>query len=186
MTKFLDFLEFFCIFSVFFSVLFSVCSPSIALLQPSPRIVWRWVMANLRYVAIINQGVATWNWWRQVNASQLRQGRSPQNPWIIDLKNANFSFADLRQINLSEVDLRHANLYGADLRGANLSGANLTGADLSEAKVGQMLLCRTIMPNGSIHDRDCQKLRQAYAARRTQALQRAMDSNPIIPAPVRG
>ncbi|MEB3161720.1 MAG: pentapeptide repeat-containing protein [Prochlorothrix sp.] len=122
-------------------------------------------MANFRYLLLLKQGTQIWNQWRKDHALPLRQQATPLNPWIIDLRHANLSFTDLQRMNLSCADLRHANLYGANLSGANLSGANLSGADLSHANLEAVVLCRTVMPNGVVHDRDCQRLRQAYEAR---------------------
>lgn len=122
-------------------------------------------VANVRHVVLLKQGAQIWNQWRKENAIYLRKQATAEHPWVIDLQNANLSFTDLQRINLSGVDLRHANLYGANLRGANLSGANLSGADLSHANLEAVVLCRTVMPNGSVHDRDCQRLQKAYEAR---------------------
>ena len=81
-------------------------------------------MANDEHVALLKQGVAAWNAWRD------------ENPDIRpDLSGANLSEADLSGANLSGADLRGANLSGANLSGANLSGANLSGANLSEANL---------------------------------------------------
>jgi hypothetical protein len=72
----------------------------------------------------------------------------------------------LRGKNLKGANLGNANLVGADatdadLRGANLDKACLTNADLRGAKinastnVSTAIFCGTIMPDGSINDRDC-------------------------------
>jgi hypothetical protein len=56
-----------------------------------------------------------------------------------------------------------AQLAQADFRGANLSGACLVGASLAEARLGasvnlhKAVFCRTIMPDGSVNDDDCDK-----------------------------
>jgi TIR domain/Pentapeptide repeats (8 copies) len=70
-------------------------------------------MANDEHVALLKQGVAAWNQWRDLEAATL--------------------VADLREANLCGAHLSEANLRGAQLNGANLRGADLTGADLSEA-----------------------------------------------------
>lgn len=77
-----------------------------------------------------------------------------------DLKSTNLEKADLRFTWLTNANLRYANLTGADLTGADLTGADLTGAvlietnlngsDLAGTKTEDTLLCRTIMPYGSI------------------------------------
>lgn len=60
--------------------------------------------------------------------------------WLADLHGAHLRQADLRGAdlwlsNLSGADLREANLRGAHLGGANLSGADLRGADLTHTNL---------------------------------------------------
>ena len=57
---------------------------------------------------------------------------------------------DLNDANLEGTNLMSANLYKADLQNANLEGTNLMSANLRDAR-----FCRTIMPDGSIANRDC-------------------------------
>jgi hypothetical protein len=68
------------------------------------------LMANQEHLAILKQGVRTWNKWR------------PEHGDIIpDLSKANLSEAELSGTNLSGADLSEANLTGADLfRAASL------------------------------------------------------------------
>jgi hypothetical protein len=109
-------------------------------------------MANDEHVALLKQGVAAWNAWRDKNPN-IRPDLSGAN--LIEanliganlggahlgganLSRANLSEAHLRMANLSEAKLIRAkliraNLYGAHLRRANLNGANLNGADLNGA-----------------------------------------------------
>jgi hypothetical protein len=78
------------------------------------------------------------------------------------LNGANLSGADLENADFNYTSLTNANLVGANLAGAsfrllhlyeaNLTGANLTGADLNAA-----LFCNTIMPDGTINNRDCRR-----------------------------
>ena len=74
-----------------------------------------------------------------------------------------FFQGDFRGANLSQSNFTGTVLAQADFRGANLSGACLVGANLSEAKLGasvnldKAIFCRTLMPDGSIEDRDCDK-----------------------------
>jgi len=79
-------------------------------------------MANDQHVAVLNQGVAAWNAWREANPN-IR-------PKLVgaDLRMANFRMprADLAGADFTEAELNEADLYQADLRGANLRGANLT------------------------------------------------------------
>jgi len=94
-------------------------------------------MANEEHLAIIKQGVETWNQWRKENPD-IRPDLSGANLSQLDLGFANLSEAALWGADLSEADLRgadlsEAGLWEANLRGANLSKAALLGADLSEA-----------------------------------------------------
>lgn len=91
-------------------------------------------MANEEHLAILKQGVETWNEWRRKNPSV-----------VPDLKKADFSGVDLSDVNLSEANLKGANLIGANLIRANLSEANLTGADLSEADLTGAYLVEAIL-----------------------------------------
>jgi Pentapeptide repeats (8 copies) len=103
-------------------------------------------MANDKHVALLKQGVKSWNAWRVENpgnlplsadlgphsiAALVATGRGRE-----DLSGANLSgwgFPDLSGANLSEANLRGVDLNFADLSGANPSGANLSGASLSGA-----------------------------------------------------
>ena len=87
-----------------------------------------------------------------------------------DLTNASLHAAELGKANLSGADLKRAilrlavligaDLRGADLRGADLtdaflrdtdlSAANLRDADLRGAQMNGVILCNTIMPDGSV------------------------------------
>lgn len=79
-------------------------------------------MADQQQLAILRQGAAVWNKWRE------------QNPDLIpDLSNSEIRGVDLRGCNLSDTKLSRANLTSARLSGANLSGADLSTADLSGA-----------------------------------------------------
>ncbi|MBI4781633.1 MAG: pentapeptide repeat-containing protein [Oscillatoriophycideae cyanobacterium NC_groundwater_1537_Pr4_S-0.65um_50_18] len=68
--------------------------------------------------------------------------------------------ADLSNQDLSGADLQNAKLTGANLARANLvnarlAGANLAGADLEQAKLEGVVFCQTIMPDGTVNNRDC-------------------------------
>ena len=68
-------------------------------------------MANQEQLALLKQGVAVWNAWRE------------QNPAL--------DKPDLREINLAGADLTNANLAGVWFSGTNLSSAKLAGAKLA-------------------------------------------------------
>ena len=55
---------------------------------------------------------------------------------------------------LRDASLRGALLAGADLSGANLAGADLRGSDITNAQLTSVFLCNTILPDGTISDRD--------------------------------
>src|SRR5947208_3294550 len=74
-------------------------------------------MADREHVEQLQQGVDTWNKWRQ------------DHPDI---------YPDLSYANLS-----HAKLTEADLSYANLSHAKLTGTDLSHAKLNSVIFNNT-------------------------------------------
>jgi uncharacterized protein YjbI with pentapeptide repeats len=94
-------------------------------------------MANDEHIALLKQGVAAWNAWRQENPDV----RPDLND--AELRDADLSKANFRQVTkLTEATLDDmidygmklgANLSDAHLFNANLSRANLSGADLSRA-----------------------------------------------------
>jgi len=77
-----------------------------------------------------------------------------------DLREANLTGANLSGANLSGAYLRKADLRKADLTetslvGADLSGANLRGANLSNSKLAAARFCKTVMPDGSLNNKNC-------------------------------
>jgi len=98
-------------------------------------------MANDEHVALLKQGVAAWNAWRDENPD-IKADLSGANFIEADLSEANFIKADLSgaslsKANLSEAFLSDANLRDADLGAANLRGANLSRANLREANLSE-------------------------------------------------
>lgn len=116
-------------------------------------------MANPEHLKILEQGVETWNRWREENPG-IRPDLSEANLNVADLSKANLMGADLRVADLSEAnlsktdlskatlgnanliatrlnlaDLSHAYLYFTDLLGSDLRGANLRGANLDHANL---------------------------------------------------
>ena len=86
-------------------------------------------MANQEQLEILKQGVEVWNQWREDNSSS-----------VIDLRDADLSYAKFSGINLRDADLVSADLIGADLKDAilfqaDLYLANLVGADLRETNL---------------------------------------------------
>jgi uncharacterized protein YjbI with pentapeptide repeats len=74
-------------------------------------------MAIEEQLAVLKQGVETWNKWRD-DHPDLK----------VDLRGA-----DLSRTNLNGIDFRDARLTRVDLRGASLQGAHLARANLSRA-----------------------------------------------------
>lgn len=74
------------------------------------------------------------------------------------LGRTNLDRADLRNADLSDAILRHTRLERANLRGASFAGATLYGVTLLGARgldLRGARICRTVLPNGRISDRDC-------------------------------
>src|SRR5262249_46341484 len=92
-------------------------------------------MANDEHVALLRQGVAAWNAWRDENPN-IHPDLSEAYLSEADLGGANLGGADLYRVNLIEAKLSLANLIGGNLSGAKLTGANLTLASLGQANPG--------------------------------------------------
>ena len=121
-------------------------------------------MGNRKHLAILKQGVETWNQWRQehprivpnlveadLRGEDLRRINlsgsllimsdfsgahlSTEDPNWACLKRSQYVGADLRYSNLSQANLSGANLFDADLYQATLRGANLYDADLRWANL---------------------------------------------------
>jgi uncharacterized protein YjbI with pentapeptide repeats len=108
-------------------------------------------MANEEHLAILKQGAAAWNRWRE-EFDGIEPDLCSANLAHANLRHAKLSGADLTGVNLHQADLRNAKLRGANLSGANLSngnydrvdfsGANLTGANLKGAYISHAFFCR--------------------------------------------
>ena len=117
-------------------------------------------MANDEHIALLKQGVAAWNEWREANPDILPDLQNAElGEWKIVLEDgapvlkdgalvgkfhgpfleginfsyANLSWAKLHAANLSAANLTGASLFFTEFRNANLRGANLSGAGLSGA-----------------------------------------------------
>jgi uncharacterized protein YjbI with pentapeptide repeats len=98
-------------------------------------------VANAAHLAILDQGVAAWNAWRE----RERRQETAVSP---DLSNADLRGRDLTRANLSAADLFAADLPGARLahallNEANLSRAYLNGAVLTGAHLQRAVLVET-------------------------------------------
>lgn len=108
-------------------------------------------MANEEHVALLRQGVETWNTWRRTYS-----GKFPPDLAGADLHGMDLDGADLREVYLIDTDLHGgilsgANLRYADLSGANLHGADLNGADLHEASLFGANLSEADLSAASLH-----------------------------------
>jgi hypothetical protein len=86
-------------------------------------------MADEEHVALLKQGVETWNAWRKANPDVV------PDLVTVDLIGANLIGADLGGVNLTNAVLTSAALGGANLGGADLGGAVLVDAVLYHAKL---------------------------------------------------
>ncbi len=104
-------------------------------------------MASREHLDILNQGVKTWNQWRDANPN-IRPDLQLANLHGKNLSKINLSRADLSGADLSGTELQHAHLIGAnlsrafmrwaDLSRATLRGAYLWGTDLSGTTLEQV------------------------------------------------
>lgn len=109
-------------------------------------------MANRNHLKILNQGIPSWNEWRE-RYPKTRPDLSGVDLSGMDLKDGNFRLANLKFANLSRANL-DADFVGADLGAANLENswldnadlgfANLTGARLKGADFGGAMLVGTV------------------------------------------
>jgi len=90
-------------------------------------------VANSEHLALLKEGIRTWNEWRSLHSEigpDLRRAH---------LREANLRGANLTGANLSGADLTGADLRATNLRAANLIGAYLRGADVTDAMFGETL-----------------------------------------------
>lgn len=106
-------------------------------------------MANEEHLALLKQGVETWNYWRTNNHQILvdlsRADLSGLELIGVDLKGVNLKMASLSEANLSRADLSRANLSGANLRMANFSKVKLSSADLRGTYLSLANLSKAIL-----------------------------------------
>jgi uncharacterized protein YjbI with pentapeptide repeats len=101
-------------------------------------------MPNDEHLALLLQGVVTWNTWRDRNPN-IQPDLSRADLHGADLHGADLHGADLHDADLHGADLQHANLgvarlYGANLTNANLNHAGLQLADLHHADLSGVTL----------------------------------------------
>ncbi len=102
---------------------------------------WPLSRPNQEQLALIKEGVNTWNAWRKDNPDVIIDLTFADLPGA-NLADANLQGALLHGANLEGADLQGAHLEVADLRGANLVGANLRQVNLQRANLRQVNLQR--------------------------------------------
>lgn len=75
-----------------------------------------------------------------------------------NLSGANLSGVNLNEANLSGANLGNANLSNANLESANFSNANLNNVNLNNVNLEYALLCKTILSDATVSNRNCKKL----------------------------
>jgi len=93
------------------------------------------LVSNDGLIALLKNGVAAWNAWREENRIPLDVDPALPNLPFADLSGADLSGANLSGANLQQAHLSWANLAGANLTGANLGMAQLVETDLTDADV---------------------------------------------------
>jgi uncharacterized protein YjbI with pentapeptide repeats len=109
-------------------------------------------MAKEQQLTLLEQGVDTWNQWRETQPSAN-----------LDLSSAVLSQANLGGINfrgaiLRGCDFSEANLLGADLRSSDLQGSNLQGAYLSQANFSEANLTEVNFSSSYLFEADLSRV----------------------------
>ncbi|MGH1364687.1 MAG: pentapeptide repeat-containing protein [Calditrichia bacterium] len=94
-------------------------------------------MANKEHLAILEEGVHSWNKWRLANA-EVRPILSRTR-----LKAGDFRGIDFRNTDLTDTDLSGSDIRNSDLRGVILSNADLSSANLGNVNLNNTILVRT-------------------------------------------
>lgn len=103
-------------------------------------------MTSDDYYALMDQGSAAWNQWRNENPEAYLDMSQ------LDLKDASLGGFDLSRADFSRGRLKGASLIGANLTGANFREAHLTHANLSEANLTMADLRRAQMPGSFLRN----------------------------------
>lgn len=100
-------------------------------------------MADIDFLALIEQGVDAWNQWRLAHPNERP-----------NLSQSYLYGQTLAGFNLSGVDFERACLIGADLTSANLSGARLVSVYASSSRFTQANLTGADLSQGSFPEAD--------------------------------
>jgi uncharacterized protein YjbI with pentapeptide repeats len=119
-------------------------------------------MTNQDHIALLKQGVAIWNQWRDrnigvvpeltdadlINIDLIEANLFKANLCGATLRGSSLCYADLRLAALQKANLSYANLFRANcqeanFQGANFQGANLHGANLQKANLSEVNLWET-------------------------------------------
>ena len=127
-------------------------------------------MADDTHLAVLKQGVDTWNEWRTAHGDTRP-----------DLSNTS-----LRGLDLAEADLSGSDLRGTDLRGTVLSGAVLIGANLAGANFFKATLDRADLSGANLIGAQFLNCAQLVTTRNWQSARRESDlacgaAIPLIP-----
>jgi hypothetical protein len=110
-------------------------------------------MANQEHLDILQQGVKTWNRWRE-QYPEILPDLSGAHLSRVSLNDVRLSRANLSRANLSDAHLRRAHLRGARLSNAHLRGARLSGTDLSGADLQGADLRETDLSGAHLRETD--------------------------------
>lgn len=94
-------------------------------------------MANAEHIALLKEGVDTWNEWRKEHTSV-----EPDLSGAA-LKSARLDGANFGWVDLSTADVRGSSLFKANLRHSGLRGADLREVDLRDSDLQSAALCQT-------------------------------------------
>jgi hypothetical protein len=103
-------------------------------------------MALQQHLQLLNQGVPTWNRWRDENPT-VRPDLSGSDLRKRMLRNANLSASNLAGADLRDVNFRRADLSGANLDRAKLYRAFISGANLNQTTFRATVLYETVFAN---------------------------------------
>ncbi len=130
-------------------------------------------MANDHHLKVLNQGVDSWNAWRE-ESPHIKPDLSQSDLKNKDLSGIDLSFSNLQSINLSDTDLTNANLERANLKNGYLEGISLGEACLSYADLEGADLVRAFMIFSNLEGANLKKADLAMAILSSAVLDNAI------------